>query len=122
MRNLISLIVFLSIVNLAWSQGKITGVIRDQNGEIIPFATITDQATKTSTSADAAANFTIAAKAGDVLRVSAVGIQDTTVVVGTESVLNITVRRVSGAITDVVVTTARCAKTSQRARICNNYN
>ena len=61
----------------AWSQGKISGTVKDQNGEPVPFATINVKGTKISVAADANANFTIPAKAGDVLRVSAVGIQNT---------------------------------------------
>ncbi|HVT62302.1 MAG TPA: TonB-dependent receptor plug domain-containing protein, partial [Legionellaceae bacterium] len=52
------------------------------------------------------ANFTLPAKAGDVLVVSAVGINKTEVTVGSESVITITVNRTSGNISDVVVTTA----------------
>ena len=106
MRKIVSLLVFLFLANLVWSQGKITGNVRDQSGEIVPFATVTVQGTKTSVAADANANFSISAKSGDVLRISAVGVNDTSVSVGTESFINVTISRVAGAINDVVVTTA----------------
>ena len=106
MRKIVSLLVFLFLANLVWSQGKITGNVKDQSGENVPFATVTVQGTKTSVAADANANFSISAKSGDVLKISAVGVHDTTVSVGTESFINVTISRVAGAINDVVVTTA----------------
>lgn len=106
MTKIVGLFAFLFIANAAWCQGKITGTVRDQNGETVPFATVTDQTTKTSVAADANANFLITAKSGDVLKISAVGVKDTTITVGSEPVVNVTIARISGSISDVVVTTA----------------
>jgi len=102
--GILALVLFMSVA--AWSQGKISGTVKDQNGDPVPFATVTVKGTKVSVAADANSNFTISAKSGDVLTVSAVGIQGTDVTVGNEAALTITVTRTAANITDVVVTTA----------------
>ena len=107
MRKIISFLTLLLLFTIeGWSQGKISGTVKDQNGDLVPYATINVKGTKNSVAADANANFSIAAKTGDVLRISAVGIDNTEVTVGNETILNITVNRSSGNISDVVVTTA----------------
>jgi hypothetical protein len=86
--GILALVLFMSVA--AWSQGKISGTVKDQNGDPVPFATVTVKGTKVSVAADANSNFTISAKSGDVLTVSAVGIQGTDVTVGNEAALTIT--------------------------------
>jgi len=102
--SLLTLMLFISIAALA--QGKISGTVKDQNGNPVPFATIRVKGSKVSVAADANANFTIPAKQGDVLVVSAVGVQNTEVTVGSDAVLSITVTTTTGNTVDVVVTTA----------------
>ena len=63
--SVLTLLLFTSVV--AWSQGKISGTVKDQNGDPVPFATVNVKGTKVSVAADANANFTIPAKSGDVL-------------------------------------------------------
>ena len=107
MRKIVSLLTFLLFSGVAaWSQGKISGTIRDQNGDLIPFATVTVKGTKVSVAADASAKFSIMAKAGDVLTISAVGLQSTEVTVGSAATVSVVMNRVAGSISDVVVTTA----------------
>ncbi len=107
MRKIVSLLTFLLLfTTMGWSQGKISGTVRDQNGDIIPFATINVKGTKVSVAADANANFSIPAKSGDVLVISAVGVQTTEVRVGTSATVSVVMTRTTGNITDVVVTTA----------------
>jgi TonB-linked SusC/RagA family outer membrane protein len=102
--SILTLLLFTSIAALA--QGKVSGTIRDQNGDPVPFATVNVKGTKVSVAADANANFTIVAKTGDVLTVSAVGLQSADVTVGASSTVSIVLTRTSGTINDVVVTTA----------------
>jgi TonB-linked SusC/RagA family outer membrane protein len=105
MRKLVSLLTFMLFTSVvAWSQGKISGVVRDQNGDPVPFATV--KGSKVSVAADANANFTINAKSGDVLRISAVGYDPADVTVGDSSAINVKLTRNAGTISDVVVTTA----------------
>jgi TonB-linked SusC/RagA family outer membrane protein len=107
MRKIVSLLTFLLLFTIVgWSQGKISGTVRDQNGDIIPFATINVKGTKVTVAADANANFSIPAKSGDVLVISAVGVQTTEVTVGNSPTVSAVVTRTTGNITDVVVTTA----------------
>ncbi len=116
MRKIVSFLTLLLLfTTTAWCQGKISGTVRDQNGDIVPFATINVKGTKVSVAADASANFNIPAKVGDILTVSAVGIQNTEFTVGNETSVNITVTRASGNISDVVVTTALGIKRSERS-------
>jgi len=98
---------------VSWAQTKISGTVRDQNGDPVPFATVKVKDSKVSVAADVNANFTIPAKSGDVLVISAVGIDPSEITVGAESVITATVNRTSGTITDVVVTTALGIKRSK---------
>jgi TonB-linked SusC/RagA family outer membrane protein len=107
MRKIVSLLTLLLLFTItAWCQGKISGTVRDQNGDIVPFATINVKGTKVSVAADANANFSIPAKSGDVLTISAVGVQTTQVTVGNSPTISVVMTRTTGNITDVVVTTA----------------
>ena len=75
MRKIVSLLTFLFLFSIvARSQGKVSGTVRDQNGDPVPFATVNVKGTKVSVAADANATFSIPAKQGDVLSVSAVGV------------------------------------------------
>ena len=117
MRKVVSLLTILLFSGVAaWSQGKVSGTVRDQNGDIVPYATINVQGTKISVSADVNANFAIPAKAGDVLKITAVGIEPTTVTVGSDPVINITVQRATGTVNEVVVTTA-LGQTANKAKL-----
>ena len=116
MRKIVSLLTFLLLfTTVGWSQGKISGTARDQSGDIVPFATINVKGTKVSVVAAANANFSIPAKTGDVLVISAVGVQTTEVTVGNENTVAVSVTRSSGNISDVVVTTALGIKRSERS-------
>ncbi len=114
MRKIVSLLTFLLLFTVVGrSQGKISGTVKDQNGDIFPFATINVKGTKVSVAADANANFSIPAKIGDVLVISAVGAQTTEVTVSSTSV-SVVLTRTSGSISDVVVTTAAGTKATKR--------
>ena len=102
--SILTLVLFTSVA--AWAQGKISGTVRDQNGDPVPFATINVKGTKVTVAADANANFAIVAKSGDVLTVSAVGLTSTEVTVGSSPVITVVMNRTSGVMSDVVVTTA----------------
>src|SRR6516164_10079018 len=94
--SLLTLMLFISIVALA--QGKISGTVKDQNGEPVPVATINVKGTKVTVAADATARVTIAAKSGDVLEVSAVGLQKTEVTVGNSAEIGVTMNRSAATI------------------------
>ncbi len=72
---LLALFVILAFSVTALSQSRIIkGTVVDQNGEPVPFATISIKDTKNAVSADANANFTIEANTGDILVISAIGV------------------------------------------------
>jgi len=102
--SLLTLMLFISIVT--WAQSKISGTVRDQNGDPVPFATVSVKGTNVSVIADANANYAISAKSGDVLSISAVGLQTAEVTVANSANINVAMTRTSASISDVVVTTA----------------
>jgi TonB-linked SusC/RagA family outer membrane protein len=107
MRKSVSILTLVLLTSIAtWAQSKISGTVRDQNGDLVPFATVKVKGTEVSVAADANANFSIPAKSGDILVISAIGIIPAEITVGTEPVINALVSRTSGNISDVVVTTA----------------
>jgi len=103
----------LLCASFAIAQTKtITGTVRDEKGDPIPFATISDAATKVSTTADANGNFTIRAAQGAVLTVTAVGHRATTVTVTGDTVAATLAS--TGTLQEVVVTTALGVKRQAR--------
>ena len=98
------LLLFVSVTS--WSQSKVSGTIRDQNGDLVSFATIKVKGTKVAVAADINAKFEIPAKSGDILVITAVGTEPTEITVGNDLVITATVQRTSGNISDIVVTTA----------------
>ena len=75
MRKTVSMLILVLFTSIAaMAQGKISGTVKDQNGDPVPFATVNVKGTKVTVAADVNANFTIPAKSGDVLVISAVGI------------------------------------------------
>ncbi|MBO9594391.1 MAG: SusC/RagA family TonB-linked outer membrane protein [Niabella sp.] len=77
MRSILLLSTLLLASNfLLRAQTKlITGTVKDEAGNLIPFATISEKSTKNAVSADEQGNFRITAKPGAVLDVSAAGFQ-----------------------------------------------
>lgn len=106
MRKLLSLLAVLVLsASLAFSQTKpITGKITDAQGQPAPFLTVKIKGSKAGVSADAEGNFSIKAKAGDVLVISGTGVTTKEVTVTEEPTLDVQVTRVSAAMTEVVVT------------------
>src|SRR5689334_10592085 len=107
MRKILSLLLVILCCHLAaWSQTSVTGRVTEQNGDAVPFATINVKGTKVSVAAGADGTFSIRAKTGDVLAITAVNFQSTEVTVGTSNTVNVTLTRTATNLTDVVVTTA----------------
>ncbi|MBS1745627.1 MAG: SusC/RagA family TonB-linked outer membrane protein [Bacteroidetes bacterium] len=107
MRKIVSVLALLLLINgIAFAQGNVSGTIKDQNGNAVPFATVKVKGSPTTVAADANGNFSIAAKSGDVLTITAIGIENKEITVGNDPVIHVTVATASGNIADVVVTTA----------------
>ncbi len=106
MRKFLTLLTVLVLsASLAFSQTKtITGKLTDAQGQPVPFLTVRVKGTKGGVSADADGNFTIKAKAGDVLIVSGTGVTTKEISVTGDNVQDIQVVRANSSMTEVVVT------------------
>ena len=83
MRKIASLAVLMLLCIFAFAQTRtVKGTIKDDKGESIPFATITEAGTKNATTADADGAFLIKIKEGAKLNVSATGFNATTATPG----------------------------------------
>lgn len=105
MRKILSLLAVLVLLYVsATAQSRfITGQVRDNQGEPVPFTSITLKSTGKGVTSDVNGNFKILAATGDVLVFTAVGTQSTEVTVGTSDVLSVTLVK-TGNLQEVVVT------------------
>jgi len=95
----------LSFAFISKTDRTITGTVRDQNSDIVPFATIHLKGTNKSFAADANGNFKITIDDQvKLIEVSAVGIATAIVKITSATHYNIVVKRMAGSINDVVVT------------------
>jgi len=106
MRKIASLIVMLMLFQvLAFSQDRtITGVVKDEAGLVVPGASIRIKGTKVGTAADNQGQFRIQAKAGDVLLITAAGIDPAELTVGASDAVAIIVKNKIATGSEVVVT------------------
>jgi TonB-linked SusC/RagA family outer membrane protein len=107
MRKFASLLTMLMLLSaLAFGQTRtVTGQIRDDKGDPIPFATVQETGTKNATKADGNGAFIIKIKSGSSLTVTAAGHESKTVTPGTGS-LTVVLAVKAGENVEVVVTTA----------------
>jgi TonB-linked SusC/RagA family outer membrane protein len=111
MRKILSLLAVLVLWSVfAFAQNRvITGQVKDDKGDPIPFASVTIKGTNKGTTTDANGNFRIEAKSGDVLVISAVGSKEREVAVGSSNSYNVALDK-SGNLQEVVVTALGVAK------------
>lgn len=107
MRKIAMLIVVLFFCTIsAFAQSrKVSGQVRDDKGEPIPFATVLEKGTKNGTKADGNGNFSFNVNEGAELTVSATGYADQSVKAGA-GVVNVALTTKTSALQEVVVTTA----------------
>lgn len=105
MRKILSLLAVLVLWTVfAFAQNRvITGQVKDDKGDPIPFASVTIKGTNRGTTTDANGGFRIEAKSGDVLLISAVGSKEKEVAVGSSNSYNVDLEK-SGVLQEVVVT------------------
>jgi TonB-linked SusC/RagA family outer membrane protein len=105
MRKILSLLAVLILLYVsATAQSRyITGQVRDNEGEPVPFTSVTLKTTGKGVTSDVNGNFRILAATGDVLVFSAVGAQTTEVTVGTSDIVTVTLVK-TGNLQEVVVT------------------
>src|SRR5215218_7260543 len=107
MRKIVTLLTVLMLFcALAFAQTRtVTGTIKDENGNPVPFASIRIKGTNTGTSADANGFFSISSKTGDVLIISAVGASPKEFTVSSETAIaTVSLVKQSQEMSEVVVT------------------
>ena len=115
MRKIASLLsVLMLLCTLAFSQTTrtVTGQIKDEKGDPVPFATVTETGTKNATTADANGSFAIKIK-GLQLTISGTGYQPKTVDASSNT-LSVALSTVTSQLAEVVVTTALGVKRSAK--------
>ncbi|HEX2605953.1 MAG TPA: TonB-dependent receptor plug domain-containing protein, partial [Flavisolibacter sp.] len=112
MRKIVSLLsVLMLFCALAFGQTRtITGHVRDDKGEAIPFATITEAGTRNAVRADANGSFSIKVNQGAKLVISAVGFEASNVTPGGTGDENFVLATTAGMIQENVIITAQGLK------------
>ena len=107
MRKIVSLLSMLMVLStLTFAQTRnVSGQVRDDKGEPVPFATVLEKSTKNATTADGNGNFSIKIQQGAELVFSAIGYSGTSIKPGTGAVIVIMPIKGTG-LQDVIVTTA----------------
>ncbi|HZE85070.1 MAG TPA: SusC/RagA family TonB-linked outer membrane protein, partial [Puia sp.] len=95
----------------------ISGHITDERNEAIPFASIKIRNARSGIAADASGNFTIRAKAGDILVFSGTGLSEMEMPVGADNFLNVRMHRSTTSLSEIIVTGygSRCKRSSSGA-------
>ena len=106
MRKIASLLaVLLLFTALAFGQNRtITGTVTNEKGDPVPGASVTIKGSRTGVAADNNGQFRILAKTGDILVASSSGMETSQVTVGAASTINLSIKTVVLAGTEVVVT------------------
>ncbi|MFZ4058472.1 MAG: SusC/RagA family TonB-linked outer membrane protein [Ferruginibacter sp.] len=120
MRRFLTLFSMLMLCGvLAFAQSRVvSGKVTDKDGNVVPFASVKIKGSKTGAQADANGAYTIKVKDGDVLEISATSFKSVEAVVGGQSII-ITSLEKTGALTEVVVTSAFGIKRTARSTSSN---
>src|SRR5688572_19429515 len=107
MRKIASLLTVLMLFcTLAFGQTRtVTGQVRDDKGDPIPFATVLESGTQNATKADASGNFTLKVQEGAQLVITSAGFDPLTVPAGV-GFQNYAMKTRATEMQEVVVTTA----------------
>lgn len=111
MRKILSLVAVLVLSSvLAFAQTRpVTGQVKDEKGESVPFASVTIKGTTRGATTDANGNFKLDVKSGDVLVVTAAGSAPREIPVGSLSEITVVLEK-NGNLREVVVTALGVAK------------
>lgn len=108
----IVMLLFLGIAAFAQNR-TVKGTVKNEKGEPVPFATITETGTKNATNADEGGSFTITIKQNSKLTISATGFSANTITPGSGDVA-VVINASQEELTEVVVTTALGVKKQPR--------
>ena len=104
-KYLLTFLMLMFLGTLAFAQNRtINGVVRDENGSGVSGASVIIKGTTSGISANAAGEFTIQAKTGDVLEISATNFVTSDVRVGAQSDLAVILKRGNNVMQEIVVT------------------
>lgn len=104
LRLLLCGLLIILLPDILYGQEKtINGTIVDENGITLPGVTVVIKGTTKGVSTDNDGKFSITAKPGDILNISAVGMQTANITVGTESSIHVVMQYSVSEIEDVVV-------------------
>jgi TonB-linked SusC/RagA family outer membrane protein len=102
---LLSLTAFLFFAGTLLAQKTISGRVTDENGNPIPNASVLVRGTSTGTTTKADGTFSLSVSSSATeLLITSVGFESTTVRIGTSTVINTTLKSVSGELGSVVIT------------------
>lgn len=105
MRKFVSLFImllFCTVVTLAQTS-PVTGQIRDEKGDPVPFATVKVKGSGSGTSADQSGNYSIEAQRGAILVISAAGFQNLEITIRNQGLIPIILKS-QNSLQEVVVT------------------
>jgi len=117
MRRFLSLFTMLMLCGvLAFAQSRVvTGKVTDESGNPVSFASVKIKGTNTGAIADANGTYSLRVNPNTILVISAQGLKETEVPVGTQSVLNTVMEKTGTDIKEVVVTSAFGIKRTARS-------
>ncbi len=114
MRKLLSLLPLLLLCAIASSQNRtISGTVLDAAGAPVPGASVKIKGTKVGVAADNLGQFRIMAKSGDIILVTATGIEPEEFVVGASNTVSVTVKNAVSTGQEVVVTALGIRRTER---------
>ncbi len=121
MRKIASLLAMLLLFNaLAFAQNRtVSGRVTDEQGNPIPFASVTIKGTNQGAIADPNGNFTIKTKTGDVLVISSQGFDLKEATVGASDNLAVSMTRGADSLQEVIVSSGYNTKKTQRSLTSN---
>jgi TonB-linked SusC/RagA family outer membrane protein len=117
MRKNLPLIAFLLLLNITYAIAQtrtVSGKVTDENGAAIDGASVIIKGTNTGTAAKPDGSFTISAKTGDVLVISAINFGNKEVTVGSQDTYNVSLQRAANVINEVVVTALGIRRTKNQ--------
>jgi TonB-linked SusC/RagA family outer membrane protein len=103
--SLLMMLMFFCALAFGQTTRTVTGQVRDDKGDPIPFATIVETGTQNATKADVSGNFSIKVKDGAQLTITSAGFEPLTVT-ASAAVQNLTLKTRTTEMQEVVVTTA----------------
>src|SRR5215471_5218524 len=117
MRKLASLLsVLMLLCTLASAQTRtISGIVKDEKGEAVPFATVQEAGTKNAVQADGNGTFSIKVATGARLTISAAGFTAQTIIPAASGAQMVTLSTKTGQMQEVIVSTFTGVKRQARS-------